>query len=184
MEHSAIDGHTMLQYLDFMFKYAQERAHETIPKGYYTPSALQPLNFVLSPNLRKTIFRARVAMDAFAQTLSVAVNEFTAFGEYQLRQHAVPPDAFVQVAFQCAYYRLHGGPASTYESAQTKIFYHGRTECIRSVTMQSDAFARHMRAPERQGDSAVLLRAALAAHRERTRLASQGQGLKRIAKRS
>lgn len=37
MEHSVIDGHTMLGYLDYMFKYAQERAHEAIPKGYYTP---------------------------------------------------------------------------------------------------------------------------------------------------
>lgn len=25
-------------------------------------------------------------------------------------------------------------PASTYESCQTKIYYHGRTECIRAVT--------------------------------------------------
>ena len=182
MEHSAIDGSTMLSYLDFMFRYAQERAHEQIPKGYYTPSALKPLLFRLDTKLRETVFQARVDFSAFASTLTTQVLEEREVGEQMLRRHKVAPDAFVQVAFQAAYYRLRGAPqpASTYESCQTKIFFHGRTEVIRSVTPQSHAFATHLlNVKVSHNDSAALLRAALAAHRDRTRLAAQGQGVDR-----
>jgi hypothetical protein len=52
----------------------------------------------------------------------VNVVEVTEFGEDALRHLSMAPDAFVQVAFQCAWYRLKGAhPASTYESAQTKV---------------------------------------------------------------
>ena len=183
MEHSAIDGSTMLSYLDFMFRYAEERAHEQLPKGFYTPSALKPLPFHLDSHLRNVIFEARVSFSSFAETLTTKVLEVRSFGEQFLRQHKVSADAFVQVAFQAAYYRLKGvaEPASTYESAHTKIFYHGRTECIRSVTPESHAFARFMLSKESpsQQDGATLLRAAIAAHRERTREASAGQGVDR-----
>lgn len=37
----------------------------------------------------------------------------------------------LQVAYQRAYHRLFGTPASTYESCSTKHYRHGRTEAIR-----------------------------------------------------
>jgi hypothetical protein len=79
------------------------------------------------------------------------------------------------VAFQAAWYRLKGAnPASTYESCQTKQFYHGRTECIRAVTTESHQFALAMLDRAHSPDSAsVLLRAAVGAHRERTREAAK-----------
>lgn len=181
MEHSAIDGHTMLAYLDYMFAYAKERAHEQLPKHAYTPSAVKPLEFKLNAQLRETVYKARVDFSSFAQSLQTQVVEVTAFGEDALRKLGCTPDAFVQMAFQCAWYRLKGGkPASTYESAQTKIFYHGRTECIRSVTPASHEFATYMmqKLPANM-QAAKLFRAAIAAHRERTKEAGVGQGVDR-----
>lgn len=49
-------------------------------------------------------------------------------------EHGFSPDAFVQMAYQAAYYSLYGRVESTYEPAMTKAFLHGRTEAIRSVT--------------------------------------------------
>ena len=48
----------------------------------------------------------------------------------------------LQMAFQLAHYRMHGHSASTYESASTAAFKHGRTETIRSCTPLSHAFAQ------------------------------------------
>jgi carnitine O-acetyltransferase len=49
-------------------------------------------------------------------------------------EYGFSPDAFVQMAYQAAYYSLYGKVESTYEPAMTKNFLHGRTEAIRSVT--------------------------------------------------
>ncbi|KAJ3293426.1 hypothetical protein HK104_004461 [Borealophlyctis nickersoniae] len=52
------------------------------------------------------------------------------------------PDAYVQLALQLAYYRVHGELTPMYESAQTRMFKHGRTETGRSVTSETLAFVK------------------------------------------
>lgn len=49
-------------------------------------------------------------------------------------EHGFSPDAFVQMAYQAAYFSLYGRTESTYEPAMMKAFLHGRTEAIRAVT--------------------------------------------------
>ncbi len=52
------------------------------------------------------------------------------------------PDAFVQMALQLAYYRQYGEPCPTYESASTRGFLHGRTETVRSCSVDSVTFTK------------------------------------------
>jgi carnitine O-acetyltransferase len=52
------------------------------------------------------------------------------------------PDATVQMALQLAFYRIHGRPCPTYESASTRLFLHGRTETVRSCSIESLAFTK------------------------------------------
>lgn len=51
-------------------------------------------------------------------------------------------DAFVQLALQLAYFRIHQHPIPVYETALTRGFQHGRTETIRSFTTESYAFLK------------------------------------------
>ncbi|KAL4072662.1 Choline/Carnitine o-acyltransferase-domain-containing protein [Scleroderma yunnanense] len=53
-----------------------------------------------------------------------------------------PPDGFVHLALQLAYYCLHGRSTSVYEPALTRPFYHDHFDTIRSLTYQSFAFVR------------------------------------------
>lgn len=76
--------------------------------------------------------------------------------------------------------RLHQEPGAHYETAQVRIFIGGRTETIRSCSVESIAFAEAM------CDSAVsnpekvaLLRAAVNAHKNYTVMASSGEGIDR-----
>jgi carnitine O-acetyltransferase len=57
------------------------------------------------------------------------------------------PDGWVQMSYQLAYYKLKGEARSTYESAMTKRFFHGRTETLRSVTNESVEFTRQFTTP-------------------------------------
>lgn len=55
-----------------------------------------------------------------------------------------PPDAFIQMALQLAYRRLHGHYTAVYETASTRLFLHGRTDTIRSFTAASRAWCESM----------------------------------------
>ncbi len=53
-------------------------------------------------------------------------------------------DTVIQLALQLAYQRLYQKPAATYETAATRRFYHGRTETMRSCTVEAQNFVLAM----------------------------------------
>ncbi|RKO96857.1 CoA-dependent acyltransferase, partial [Caulochytrium protostelioides] len=58
------------------------------------------------------------------------------------RQARCSPDAFVQMALQATFFRLHDELTPVYETASTRLFRHGRTETTRSLSNASAAFVR------------------------------------------
>ena len=54
----------------------------------------------------------------------------------------VSPDAFIQMALQVTYLKNAGKLALTYEAAMTRLYLHGRTETVRSLTSKASAFAQ------------------------------------------
>jgi len=97
------------------------------------------------------------------------------------RRHAwVAQDFFVQMAIQLAYCRMHGEPVATYETGHTRAFFHGRTETIRSCSLESVAFCKAMAdAATKPADALAALRAALTAHGEFAQLALSGRACDR-----
>ena len=66
------------------------------------------------------------------------------FGKH-LSKSALVADAFLQMAPQLAYYRDSGKRlALTYEASMTRLFKEGRTETVRSLTLESAEFVRAM----------------------------------------
>jgi len=47
------------------------------------------------------------------------------------------PDAFIQMAIQLAWYKTRGEFTATYETILTRMFKHGRTETLRTLTRES-----------------------------------------------
>lgn len=69
--------------------------------------------------------------------------DFDAYGASHIKsKFKCSPDAFTQQIFQMAYYALYGKFETVYEPAMTKTFQNGRTEAIRSVTLQSKKFVK------------------------------------------
>lgn len=66
------------------------------------------------------------------------------FSKGFMKKCNVSPDAFIQMAFQLAYYRQHKKFSLTYEPAMTRLFRKGRTETIRSCTIESSAWVKLM----------------------------------------
>lgn len=86
------------------------------------------------------------------------------------------PDAFVQMSFQAAYYVLYGHVECTYEPAMTKMFLHGRTEAVRSVTPESVLFVRKFCEDISPEEKLDYLRRACAKHTAITKECLNGQG--------
>lgn len=57
------------------------------------------------------------------------------------------PDAYIQMALQLAWYKNQGKFSAVYETASTRLFLHGRTEVIRSLSRESLLFVQAMNHP-------------------------------------
>src|SRR5258705_1517560 len=57
---------------------------------------------------------------------------------------SLSPDGYIQAALQLTYCRLHGSVTATYETASTRLYQHGRTETIRSLTPEMAKFVYSM----------------------------------------
>lgn len=78
----------------------------------------------------------------------IAMLDFQGYGKGQMKKFKCSPDGWAQMAIQLAYYRMFGEPCATYESAQTRKFKLGRTETIRSASVDSKAFCEIMEDPK------------------------------------
>uniref|UniRef100_A0A8C9T1G5 Peroxisomal carnitine O-octanoyltransferase n=1 Tax=Scleropages formosus TaxID=113540 RepID=A0A8C9T1G5_SCLFO len=103
---------------------------------------------------------------------------FTSFGKAELKKKRLHPDTFVQLALQLAYYRLHGAPGSCYETATTRQFYHGRTETMRSCTLEAQHWCRSMLDPT-MDTKRKRMEAAFSKHNQLMADAQNGRGFDR-----
>lgn len=92
----------------------------------------QRLDFHIDEKITTAIDRATVEFRKNTDDVQATICCFEEFGKAILKDHRFHPEAFVQVAIQLAYYRMYGRPASTYVTASTRRYYHGRTETCRA----------------------------------------------------
>ena len=90
------------------------------------------------------------------------------------------PDAYIQMALQLAYYRDFGKFSLTYEASMTRLFREGRTETVRSCTIESSAWVLAMEDKSSNSDERMkLLQAACKQHQEGYLNAMCGRGVDR-----
>ncbi|KAA1467647.1 acyltransferase ChoActase/COT/CPT [Dentipellis sp. KUC8613] len=106
---------------------------------------------------------------------------FKDYGTDWIRNTAqLPPDAYLQMALQLAWYRTRGSFTATYETVLTRIFDHGRTETLRTLTVDSRAWVLAMADPSTSlAQRLELLRRAIQTHARLTREAATGKGIDR-----
>ena len=93
--------------------------------------------------------------------------EFLHYGKAFVKRAKLHPDFFMQMALQLTMRRLHGAYCATYETGHTRAFYHGRTDTVRTLSVESVAFCEGMLdASVPPAERLALLRAACKAHGE------------------
>jgi len=113
------------------------------PSTVTTPT---PLDWDVSPDTSKAIAKADAAATELVESQELSFH-LTSYGKAAIKKFGVSPDSWAQMIIQLAYKRLIGNQkrnGATYEAATTRRFYKGRTEAIRVVTNESDAWVRSM----------------------------------------
>ncbi|XP_013776464.1 carnitine O-acetyltransferase-like [Limulus polyphemus] len=179
-EHSPADGPPVANLMDYVMDYIKKSSSSHwLPSTNVKPP--QRLKFRLSPETIDDIDEAMQDLDKMVKDLEMTVFKFNGYGKEFIKLQKLSPDSFIQMAIQLAFYRLHGQPAATYESGSIRKFLHGRTENIRSSSIESLDFCKQMMdssSPPHVKASA--LRTAIDAHKEYGLQATNGHGVDRF----
>jgi carnitine O-palmitoyltransferase 2 len=180
-EHSWGDGVAVLRYTQDVFNDSVARASSTMNRNAPPTEPIQQLQWKLSPGQQNAVAMQRENLQRTINNMDFYILNLDAFG----RKHAIfksltKPDPFMQVAFQLAWWRLNRSTVSTYESASTAAFLKGRTECIRSATIESQAFTLLMDKPTAgEAEKLNAMIAAMKKHAALSKEAKMGNGVDR-----
>ncbi|KAG2200216.1 hypothetical protein INT47_009854, partial [Mucor saturninus] len=186
-EHSPVDALTVSYIFDYMLQVPTpgEKSHAFIhPSSHVTHHdqvVFEHLKFKTDAKLNHFIAEAQITADATAALSDSNVLVFKDYGTNWIKKTGrVPPDAFYQMVLQIAYYRIHQTVTPTYETAATRKYLRGRTETIRTLSVDSKALVEGFD-NDQLGDAEKyqLLVKATSAHREYTAIASDGHGCDR-----
>jgi len=198
-EHTGVDGHTVLRfasdvYTDTILRFARS-INGLAPTLWKTtspdPSKRDPesfgdvnttphkLEWDMIPELTIAVRFAETRLADLIEQNEFQCLDFESYGKNFITSMGFSPDAFVQMAFQAAYYGLYGRVECTYEPAMTKMFLHGRTEAIRTVSDESLKFVQTFWADNPAEHKVEALRNACKRHVATTKECAKGQGCDR-----
>uniref|UniRef100_A0A6Q2ZIE4 Carnitine O-acetyltransferase n=1 Tax=Esox lucius TaxID=8010 RepID=A0A6Q2ZIE4_ESOLU len=177
-EHAPAEGPPIVSLIDHVVEYTKK---SEIVRTPMVPLPMpRKLRFNITPEIKKDIDDAKQNMNIMVHDLDVKVIVFSHFGKNVPKAHKMSPDAFIQMGLQLAYYRMYLQCCSTYESASLRMFRLGRTDTIRSCSVDSANFVKAMDDPAKPNvEKVILLEKAVKAHRAYTDMAIRGQAIDR-----
>ena len=198
-EHTGVDGHTVLRfasdvYTDTILRFARTingQAPSLWTSTSPDPSKRDPdsfgdvsttphkLEWDMVPELSIALRFAETRLADLIQQNEFQTLDFAAYGKNFMTSMGFSPDAFVQMAFQAAYYGLYGRVECTYEPAMTKVYLHGRTEAVRSVTPESVDFVQTFWGDNAAQTKVDALKRACQKHTANTKECAKAQGCDR-----
>lgn len=147
-EHSCMDGTPTLRMNDFVLASLEQNKIDLGSSNRSDLSKPTPITFSLDKTLETKIGESIKEFDSLKEKHDISMLDFQGYGKGQIKKFKCSPDGWAQMAIQLAYFRMFGKPCATYESAQTRKFKLGRTETIRSASVDSKAFCEIMEDPK------------------------------------
>jgi carnitine O-acetyltransferase len=198
-EHTGVDGHTVLRfasdvYTDTILRFA--RTINGLAPTLWTSTSPDPskrdpnsfgdvnttprkLEWDLVPELSVAVRFAETRLADLIEQNEFQCLDFSSYGKNFITSMGFSPDAFVQMAFQAAYYGLYGRVECTYEPAMTKVYLHGRTEAVRSVTQEAVDYVQTFWGDNPSEQKVEVLKKACQKHVSITKECAKAQGCDR-----
>lgn len=178
-EHCTAEGPPIVAIVDHSLNYMNNLVTQI---GSDTTSPPKPdcLEFNVTPEILEAIEEAKHNVDITHGDIQITAFQFKQFGKNFPKSQRLSPDSFIQNAIQLAFFKMYGHSTATYESGSLRKYKLGRTDTIRSATIESDEFARGLLDASKQpSEKVMLLRKAVAAHKQYTNDVINGDGIDR-----
>ncbi|KAI9295978.1 acyltransferase ChoActase/COT/CPT [Neoconidiobolus thromboides FSU 785] len=138
------------------------------------------LRWEVNNEVNTLINEAHERVPKFISNIESVLLHHSGIGSALLKSLKVSPDTFLQMALQLAYYRQQGEVGPTYETASTRAFLHGRTETVRSCSIESKQFVQLFDDKDISHNKKLeAIKNAFTAHLSYMKKASRGQGIDR-----
>uniref|UniRef100_H2ZEX2 Choline/carnitine acyltransferase domain-containing protein n=1 Tax=Ciona savignyi TaxID=51511 RepID=H2ZEX2_CIOSA len=190
-EHAWGDGVAVMRFFNEVFFDSTTKPsilHDTTLPSEDLSECFQQLHFSVDDKMKHLIRKAKSDYEKATGSLKVAAGKYEKLNKNYLKLKKVSPDGILQLAIQVGHHKLCGHPAATYESCSTSAFKHGRTETIRSCTLEAQEAARAIAQgvvnklkddAEYRSKVNDLIRKSCNRHNELTRNAAMGAGFDR-----
>ncbi|KAA1084106.1 Carnitine O-acetyltransferase mitochondrial [Puccinia graminis f. sp. tritici] len=180
-EHSCMDGTPVARMNDWIVEVLANKKIDLGSSSQANLPAPSPIEFVLSDTTKQNILKAITKFGRLMYPHTLEVFDYSSYGSRVIKsQFKSSPDAVAQMIFQLGYYKLFGRVPVTWEPSQTRKFKLGRTEVIRSCSIEALEWCKAM---ENDGAdwSARLekFKIAVKAHLSYSQQASEGQAVDR-----
>jgi carnitine O-acetyltransferase len=145
-EHSVMDGTPTARMCDELLDMLYDPNFDHGTLSGEPIRAPKPLDWEISPEITQAITNADQAARELVESQELGFHR-TSYGKAAIKTFGVSPDSWAQMIIHLAYKRFlrkDKRNGATYEAASTRKFYKGRTETIRVVTSEADAWAISM----------------------------------------
>ncbi|KAI9342909.1 acyltransferase ChoActase/COT/CPT [Obelidium mucronatum] len=137
-EHSPLDALVCAYLMDYAVKENKQTTPEMVDASLF-----QPIAWVVDTKAKEYIANAQVFAKNLIADSDVKVLNFRKFGtDFIKKEVGTSPDAFMQMALQLTFFRMHGHFPAVYETASTRKYLYGRTETGRSMSIDSANFIK------------------------------------------
>eukprot|EP00094_Tigriopus_californicus_P003719 TCALIF_03579-PA protein Name:"Similar to CRAT Carnitine O-acetyltransferase (Columba livia)" AED:0.31 eAED:0.31 QI:419/0.9/0.81/1/0.7/0.63/11/0/744 len=143
-EHSTAEGVALMTVIDHTLRCVNGGTKFGPPSKGNRFDCPEFLPFRDVDQVRDNITLAHNNLYSLSEDLDLRAMHFKGFGKSFIKRQKFSPDSFMQMALQYAFYRLHKTPGGQYESGGLRIFHRGRTDIIRSCSVESVRFAQDM----------------------------------------
>ncbi|XP_055875750.1 choline O-acetyltransferase-like isoform X3 [Biomphalaria glabrata] len=144
MEHSVAEGIALTHMIEHAFNFiGKEKITLETTEVNKLP---QPkcLLWNLTPQSLEDIQLAKESVDSMVEDFDLTVFKFNSYGREFVKSQNMSPDAYIQLALQLTYYKIHGSLTSTYESASVRRYRQGRVDVIRANSPAALAWVKAM----------------------------------------
>ncbi|KAF8159566.1 carnitine acetyl transferase [Crassisporium funariophilum] len=181
-EHSVMDGTPTARMCDDVLDMLHDPTFDHGSPSNSSPPLPTPMDWEVTSTITEAINHANRAARELVESQDLSFH-LTSYGKAAIKTFGVSPDSWAQMIIQLAYKRLLGTNkrnGGTYEAASTRKFFKGRTEAIRVVTSESDAWVRSMDDKTATAETRKqLFDQATKKHVNLAKTAGQGQGVDR-----
>ncbi|KAJ3287077.1 hypothetical protein HDU79_005993 [Rhizoclosmatium sp. JEL0117] len=137
-EHSPLDALVCAYLMNHAVQFQETK--KSTPEMDSVP-AVKSLTWVVDASVNEYIEKAKLYAKNLIADSDVKVVNFSKYGaDFIKKQVGVSPDAYMQMALQLTFFRLHKHYPAVYETASTRKYLYGRTETGRSMSIDSANF--------------------------------------------